>query len=171
MFVVNLSLYFLSDFQTGTPEDKGAKSTSLGGSQDEMVTITLEDVEKSLNILGIYDSHLHSIIENNPPGTVVRVLQNCRVPKMPGGPEISSELEEQEVDITARKRALEVKESGINLRISQRLQEERELKERLQFFADKVADLQQKLDQSCWDATEPERGLRNAEEDLFLPDD
>jgi hypothetical protein len=90
---------------------------------------------------------------------------------MPGGPEISSELEEQEVDITARKRALEVKESGINLRISQRLQEERELKERLHFFADKVADLQQKLDQSCWDATEPERGLRNAEEDLFLPDD
>ncbi|KID93495.1 hypothetical protein MAJ_10545, partial [Metarhizium majus ARSEF 297] len=171
MFVINFSLYFLSDLKTGTPEDKGANGTSVGRSEDQMVAITLEDAENSLNILGIHDGHLHSIIENNPPGTVVRVMQNCRMPKIPDRPDISNELEEREVAITERIRVLEIKESEIRRRERKGLQEERDLKERLQFLTDKVADLQQKLDKSCWDATEPERGIRDAEDDLFSLDD
>ncbi|KJK88992.1 hypothetical protein H633G_07138 [Metarhizium anisopliae BRIP 53284] len=117
MFVINFSLYFLSDLKTGTPEDKGANGTSVGR------------------------------------------------------PDISNELEEREVAITARIRVLEIKESEIRRRERKGLQEERDLKERLQFLTDKVVDLQQKLDKSCWDVTELERGIRDAEDDLFSLDD
>jgi hypothetical protein len=135
-----------------------------------MAAITIEDMKKSFDILGIQDSYLHAIIAANPSGTVVRVTQNCR--KNPDRSGISSKLEEQEVAaITASMRILEAKESEIQLRVSKKLREERDLKERLQFLTSRVADMQQKLDQSCWNATEPERRIQDDEEYLFSLED
>ncbi|KID81160.1 hypothetical protein MGU_11463 [Metarhizium guizhouense ARSEF 977] len=171
MFMINVSLYLLPELKTGDGKGKEATTITQERPQDGMVALTLEDVTESLNKLGIYDSYLHSVVEANSPGTVVRVIQNCRMSKKPDRPEISTKLEEQEVAIAASMRSLEVKESEINLRVSTKLQEERELKKRLQFLTGKVADMQQKLDQSCWDATEPERGIRDDEEHLFSLED
>lgn len=171
MFTIKLNIFF------PWGRDESLKKALLAAESDHSssistgtVKIGLDDVKRSLINLGVRDDHLQSLINACPRGTIVTEIQNCHATREIKRGQLSNGRYQQ--DSTTAKpgphfHLVAPTEENVRRRIEQNLLEKQKLNDRLQAVVAEIADLQQKLDQSCWTASEPERGIQLAEEDLF----
>ncbi|KAK2595179.1 hypothetical protein QQS21_007084 [Conoideocrella luteorostrata] len=131
---------------------------------DDPVTISMTDMWRNLINLGVYDNYLHSLLKSYPEDTQVRVVQKCKREEVIEPIDITDGMDASGPAGIERP-STELKTAGDNATIIRQMMNEK-LEERRRLI-EEIADLQQKLDKSCWRVAEPERGIQNAEEDLF----